>query len=222
MSEYIKHTWEDGEVIDAPKLNNIETGITEAKNEAAQVKLAANNAQKAAENAATAAEGALKAAENADNAAKNAASEAQANLNSHNTNTESHADLRLELQELANWVKDLLDSDDETLNEMHEVVAYIKSNKSLIDAITISKVNVSDIVNDLVTNVTNKPVSAAQAVVLKGLIDAVTTIANNAATAAANAQATANSKAPAYTSGTTDLTAGSSPLTTGSLHFVYE
>lgn len=31
-----------------------------------------------------------------------------------------------------------------------------------------------------------------------------------------------DSKAPAYTSGTTDLTAGSSALATGTLHFVYE
>lgn len=34
MSEYIKHTWQDGETIDAPKLNNIETGIAEAKKKA--------------------------------------------------------------------------------------------------------------------------------------------------------------------------------------------
>ena len=56
---------------------------------------------------------------------------------------------------------------------MSEVVAYIKSNKSLIDAITTSKVNVADIVNDLVTNVADKPLSAAQGVVIKTLIDAL-------------------------------------------------
>ena len=44
---------------------------------------------------------------------------------------------------------------------MSEVVAYIKSNKSLIDAITTSKVSVADIVNDLATNVAGKPLSAA-------------------------------------------------------------
>ena len=46
--------------------------------------------------------------------------------------------------------------------------------------------------------------------------------ANNAASAASTAQTTANGKAPMYTYGTTDLTAGSSPLATGQLHFVYE
>lgn len=102
-------------------------------------------------------------------------------LSTHNTNTESHSDLRLALQELSNWVKDLLDSDDETLNEMHEIVAYIKSNKALIDAITTSKVNVADIVNDLVTNVSNKPLSAAQGVAIKALIDALQTAVNGKA-----------------------------------------
>ena len=44
---------------------------------------------------------------------------------------------------------------------MSEVVAYIKSNKSMIDAITTSKVSVADIVNNLTTNISNKPLSAA-------------------------------------------------------------
>ena len=56
---------------------------------------------------------------------------------------------------------------------MSEVVAYIKSNKSLIDAITTSKVNVADIVNNLTTDISNKPLSAAQGVVIKTLIDAL-------------------------------------------------
>ena len=56
---------------------------------------------------------------------------------------------------------------------MSEVVAYIKSNKSMIDAITTSKVSMADIVNNLTTNVSNKPLSAAQGVVIKTLIDAL-------------------------------------------------
>ena len=40
--------------------------------------------------------------------------------------------------------------------------------------------------------------------------------------AVSEAKAAAESKAPMYTYGTTDLTAGSSPLATGQLHFVYE
>ena len=45
---------------------------------------------------------------------------------------------------------------------MSEIVAYIKANKSLIDSVTTNKINVSDIVNNLTTNVTSKPLSAAQ------------------------------------------------------------
>ena len=94
-------------------------------------------------------------------------------VSGHNTNTASHNDIRLELKRLAVIIADLLDSDDATLDEMHEIVAYIKSNKALIDAITTSKVNVADIINNLDTNVSDKPLSAAQGVELKLLIDDV-------------------------------------------------
>ena len=66
----------------------------------------------------------------------------------------------------------LLAVDDSTLDELSEIVAYIKNNKSLIDSITDSKVSKTDIVNNLTTNVTNKPLSAAQGVAIKSLIDA--------------------------------------------------
>lgn len=94
-------------------------------------------------------------------------------VSQHNVDTAAHNDLRLALQGLSDRINAALDSDDTTLDQMSEVVAYIKSNKSLIDAITTSKVSVSDIVNDLVTNAANKPLSAAQGVVVKTLIDAL-------------------------------------------------
>ena len=50
----------------------------------------------------------------------------------------------------------------------------------------------------------------------------IRTAVSNAASAAATAQTTANGKAPMYQYSTTDLTAGSSELTTGTLYFVYE
>lgn len=99
---------------------------------------------------------------------------AAAVVSGHNTDSAAHNDLRLELQALAKRINAALDSDDSTLDELSEIVAYIKSNKSLIDAITTSKVNVSDIVDDLVTNAANRPLSAAQGVALKALIDAIT------------------------------------------------
>lgn len=91
-------------------------------------------------------------------------------VSGHNVQTDAHNDIRIELQRLAGIIADILDSDDATLNEMHEVVAYIKSNKALIEAVTTSKVNVADIINNLDTNVPDKPLSAAQGVVLNALI----------------------------------------------------
>ena len=68
-------------------------------------------------------------------------------------------------------VNALLASDDTTLNELQEIVDYIKSNKTLIDAITINKVNVSDIVDNLLSLEKEKPLSANQGKVLKETID---------------------------------------------------
>lgn len=95
-------------------------------------------------------------------------------INTHNTATDSHNDIRLLVEGLTIRLNTLADSDDTTLDQMSEVVAYIKSNKGLIDGITTSKINVSDIIDNLTTNVTNKPLSAAQGVALKSLIDELT------------------------------------------------
>ena len=89
----------------------------------------------------------------------------------HNTDATAHNDIRVIIEEFKTRVNTLLDSDDTTLDQLSEIVDYIKNNKDLIDGVTTGKVSVTDIVNDLVTNVDNKPLSAAQGVVLKNLID---------------------------------------------------
>lgn len=91
----------------------------------------------------------------------------------HNTATDAHNDIRLLVEGLTTRLNALADSDDTTLDQMSEIVAYIKSNKTLIEEVTTNKVNVSDIIDNLTTNVTNKPLSAAQGVALKALIDAL-------------------------------------------------
>ena len=91
----------------------------------------------------------------------------------HNVAPEAHNDIRLLIEGLVSRLNALADSDDTTLDQMSEIVTYIKANKTLIDSITTSKVNVSDIINNLTTNVSNKPLSAAQGVILKGLIDSL-------------------------------------------------
>lgn len=95
-------------------------------------------------------------------------------VSGHNTNTAAHNDIRLLIEGLTTRLNALANSTDDDLDQMAEIVAYIKSNKALIESITTSKVSVADIVNNLTTNVTNKPLSAAQGVALKALIDAIT------------------------------------------------
>ena len=98
---------------------------------------------------------------------------AERKVSEHNVALDAHNDIRELISGLTQRLNALADSDDTTLDQMSEVVAYIKSNKSLIDVITTSKVNVSDIIDNLTTNVSNKPLSAAQGVKLKALIDAI-------------------------------------------------
>lgn len=102
------------------------------------------------------------------------------------------------IEALTTFVNDILDSDDETLNELSEIVAYIKDNKTTINAILNDKVNVTDIVNTLTSDATNKPLSAAQGKALNTLITALQT--------AVNGKAPTNHKSTATTYGTGDET----------------
>ena len=99
---------------------------------------------------------------------------AASQVSAHNAGKDTHSDIRLLIQGLTERLNALADSDDTTLDQLSEIVAYIKSNRTLIEAITTSKVSVADIIDNLTTNVTNKPLSAAQGVALKALIDAIT------------------------------------------------
>lgn len=97
-------------------------------------------------------------------------------LSTHNTSEISHSDIRLLISGLTTRLNALADSDDTTLDQLSEIVAYIKNNKSLIDGITTSKVNVSDIIDDLTTNSGDKVLSAKQGTILKGLITDLTAL----------------------------------------------
>lgn len=94
-------------------------------------------------------------------------------ISEHNTAEDSHNDIRLLIEGLTTRLNAVANSSDTDLDQLAEIVAYIKNNKSLIDGITTDKVNVTDIINNLTTNVANKPLSAAQGVVLKALIDGI-------------------------------------------------
>ena len=110
---------------------------------------------------------------NASDVGADASGTAESKVSTHNTSIDSHSDIRLLISGLTNRLNTLADSDDVTLDQLSEVVAYIKSNRDLISSITTSKVNVEDIIDNLTTNVANKPLSAAQGVALKELIDAI-------------------------------------------------
>lgn len=96
---------------------------------------------------------------------------AESAVSAHNTSTDAHTDLRLAVQQLQKAVDAFMDVDDATRNSLSEVLALIDANADVIESITTGKVSVSDIINNLTTNVANKPLSAAQGVVIKGLID---------------------------------------------------
>ena len=95
-------------------------------------------------------------------------------VSSHNTNTSSHNDIRLLIEGLTSRLNALANSDDTTLDQMAEVVEYIKDNRELLEQVTTGKVSVTDIVDNLTTNTASKPLSAKQGVALKALIDAIT------------------------------------------------
>ena len=103
---------------------------------------------------------------------------ASSTVSSHNTNTEAHNDIRTLISNLTTRLNTLANSTDTELDQMAELVEYIKDNRELIEGVTTNKVNVSDIVNNLTTNVTNQPLSAAQGVAIKALIDALQTAVN--------------------------------------------
>lgn len=94
-------------------------------------------------------------------------------VSEHNTSDASHNDIRMLVTGLTTRLNSLANSTDTDLDQLAEIVAYIKANKSLIDSITTSKVNVADIIDNLTTSVSNKPLSAKMGVELKKLIDAI-------------------------------------------------
>ncbi len=91
-------------------------------------------------------------------------------LISHDTDNAAHNDIRELLSSLTARLNTLADSDDSTLDQLSEIVAYIKNNRELIEIVTTNKVNVSDIVDSLSSSAAGKPLSANQGRLLKQLI----------------------------------------------------
>ena len=97
----------------------------------------------------------------------------QTSISNHNTSITTHSDIRDLISDLTSRLNALADSDDITLDQLSEIVAYIKSNRTLIENVTTNKVNVSDIVDNLTSTASNKPLSAKQGKVLSDLINSL-------------------------------------------------
>ena len=94
-------------------------------------------------------------------------------ISSHNTSSTAHNDIRDLISTLSTKVNNFLDVDDTTTDQLSEVLTLINNNKGTLESLTSSKVNVSDIVDNLTTASASKVLSANQGVALKALIDAL-------------------------------------------------
>ena len=91
----------------------------------------------------------------------------------HNTDTATHADIRMLISELTTKVTHFLNVDDTSRDQLSELLDLIDGHADDLKDITTGKVNKSDIVDNLNTNVADKPLSSAQGVVLKALFDGI-------------------------------------------------
>ena len=108
----------------------------------------------------------------------------QAALDGHNTNASAHNDIRLLIEDVNTKLMNFLDlgtdesTGKEVIDSVSELVGLYEENADLISSITTSKVNVSDIIDNLTTASTSKVLSANQGVEIKKLIDALQTAVN--------------------------------------------
>ena len=100
-------------------------------------------------------------------------------ISEHNVSAAAHNDIRDAIKTLSDNLSALVQGAPEDLDTLAEIVDYIKKNKTLIDDVTTNKVNKSDIVNNLETNVSDKPLSAAQGVTLNQTLSNLSTVASS-------------------------------------------
>lgn len=94
-------------------------------------------------------------------------------ISAHNTSTSAHSDIRELITDLTTKLNNFLDIDDATSDQLSEVLQLIENNKGTLESLTTSKINVSDIIDNLTTASADKVLSANQGVAIKVLIDAL-------------------------------------------------
>jgi hypothetical protein len=93
----------------------------------------------------------------------------------HNIDNDSHSDIRLAIKDTNDKLNKFLNVDDATKDELSEVLQMIADadESGAIEELTVSKVNIADIVDNLTTNDNKKPLSAAQGAVIKKELNAL-------------------------------------------------
>ena len=135
-------------------------------------------------------------------------------ISAHNIATDVHNDIRLLISDLTTKLNNFLDVDDTTVDQLSEVLTLINNNKGTLESLTTSKVNVSDIIDNLTTNSSDKVLSAAQGVAIKSLIDALETEVN---TKAASSDLTSHTNNKSNPHEVTAEQTGALPLTGGTM-----
>lgn len=117
-------------------------------------------------------------------------------VSNHNTSTSAHSDIRGLISDLSTKLNNFLDIDDATTDQLSEVIELINNNKGTLESLTTSKVNVSDIVDNLTTSSASKVLSAKQGVAIKALIDALDSELDTKAAASVLTSHTSNTSNP--------------------------
>lgn len=73
--------------------------------------------------------------------ANNLSNSIDAKISEHNESTTAHPDIRSLISSLTNKLDTFLDTDDESLDQMSELITFIQNNRTLIEGITTSKVD---------------------------------------------------------------------------------
>ena len=133
-------------------------------------------------------------------------------IGTHNTSTAAHSDIR----NVANAAKSSADAAQTAANT---AAANAQTAQSTATAAQTAANNAATAAQTAQSTATAAQTAAQTAADTASAAQGDALAAQQAAQAAQNAAA---NKAPMYTYGTTDLTAGSSPLESGKLHFVYE
>ena len=73
--------------------------------------------------------------------ANNLSNSIDTKISEHNESTTAHPDIRSLISSLTNKLDTFLDTDDESLDQMSELITFIQNNRTLIEGITTSKVD---------------------------------------------------------------------------------